>query len=85
MVTGVCLWCVAVNPYLMTATTFIAKFFVSISFYIVYVMTPELFPTQLRHTTTAFDSGFARVGGILVSFILYKGATATHRQLFTAV
>merc|ERR1739838_1227511 len=45
--------------------SFAAKFFVSISFYIVYVMTPELFPTRLRHTTSALASGFARIGGII--------------------
>jgi len=57
---------------LVAIASFAAKFFVSISFYIVYVMTPELFPTRLRHTTSALASGFARIGGIIVSFIIYS-------------
>jgi len=61
-----------INPALNTFTTIVAKFLCSISFYIVYVYTPELFPTQLRLTSTAFDAGFARIGGIILSFIIYS-------------
>jgi len=61
-----------INPSLNTLTTIMAKFLCSISFYIVYVHTPELFPTRLRLTSTAFDAGFARIGGIILSFIIYS-------------
>ena len=58
---------------LNTAVVVLGKFLVTSSFYIVYVMTSELFPTAVRHTTSAIVSGFSRVGGILTSFLIYAG------------
>jgi len=74
-VAGVCVtvspWIKLYNGTLNTIIVVFGKFLVTSSFYFVYVMTSELFPTAIRHTTSAIVSGFSRIGGMLTSFLIY--------------
>ena len=45
------------------------KFFMSISFGIVYLYSVELFPTVVRNVGVGTSSSFARFGGILAPYI----------------
>ncbi len=47
----------------------IGKFFISISFAVIYVFTAELYPTLLRSTGVSTGSFCARIGGVIAPYI----------------
>lgn len=48
-----------------------SRFFLSITFSIIYPYTTELYPTQIRTTGLGFASAFSRIGGISMPWISF--------------
>lgn len=58
------------GPYL-TAITFVMKFFVSMTFYAVYLQSVETYPTCLRQTGTSLGIVASNTFGMLGPYIVY--------------
>ncbi|GAB6033780.1 hypothetical protein CHUAL_013942 [Chamberlinius hualienensis] len=56
--------------WLITWMAFASKCFISISFSLLYILTMEIFPTRHRHLALGTSSTCARVGTILIPFIV---------------
>jgi len=56
----------------LIVSTMVGKVCVAITFNGCYLHTPELFPTSVRQSSLAVGSAFARVGGILVPFLIFS-------------
>ena len=55
-----------------TATVVVAlvgRFFLGITFAVMYVYTPELFPTEVRNVALGGSSTIGRLGGSFASFV----------------
>nr|CAB3266158.1 solute carrier family 22 member 5-like [Phallusia mammillata] len=57
----------------VTILTMLSKLCVTVGYYVVYISTPELFPTALRHTTMSVASACGRFGGMLAPLIIFSG------------
>ena len=51
-------------------------------FYIVYVLTPEMFPTLVRQATTSMCSATCRLASMVLPLFMYSG-TSNVIKLFT--
>jgi len=49
------------------------KFFISISFLIIYIFTGDFFPTLVRNQAYGAASFSGRIGGIVTPYFLYLG------------
>jgi len=86
-ITGVCL---AVIPYLaevseiaMNVASFTVRLGAAAMFYMIYIVTPEVFPTLLRNSTMSICSSTSRFVSMLLPFIMYSDS-AKGTSLFTA-
>ena len=67
-------------PFLVLAT--FARFFLNMTFLIVYPFTTEIYPTAIRTTGLGIASAFSRIGGISMPWISIAGLKIGHTGPF---
>nr|CAB3266148.1 organic cation transporter protein-like [Phallusia mammillata] len=67
-----------------TLFTMCAKLSVAVGYHVVYLSTPEMFPTAIRHSSLATSSTFGRLGGVLAPVIIFTGKGGTNYPTYVA-
>ena len=66
---GVCLLCVACVPaklaWIITMLALIAKYGISFTFNTIYIVTAEMYPTNIRNSAVSICVAFSRFGGLI--------------------
>lgn len=58
-----------VAGWVLLVLSYFGRFFVCMSFGVIYLYGPELFPTVVRASVMSFTITFARIGGILSPYL----------------
>uniref|UniRef100_F6WK64 Major facilitator superfamily (MFS) profile domain-containing protein n=2 Tax=Ciona intestinalis TaxID=7719 RepID=F6WK64_CIOIN len=65
------------NPVVVTISTMFCKLCTSICFNIIFVYTPQLFPTCIRNFATGISSAGGRIGSIISPFVMHAGGSGS--------
>ncbi|XP_078486684.1 organic cation/carnitine transporter 2-like [Ciona intestinalis] len=65
------------NPVVATISTMFCKLCVSICFNIIFVYTPQLFPTCIRNFATGISSAGGRIGSIISPIVMHAGGSGS--------
>ena len=61
------------SAYILVVLSLICRSGAASIFYIVYVLTPEMFPTLIRQATTSMCSAASRLAAMVLPFFMYSG------------